>query len=156
MSLYKIKVDFLQNFIFISSEFLMNLFKDKCTVYIFNLCMLEHAWVIKSLQVFGEIFFNMWWIICQRTTFCIFVGSVLGISSVCILTFRSQSHGHYLKGHWISSTSFPPPPKKRGFDIIRNVGLYSDCIFILTCSCNSFTKKYRFFFFISYLLKSTS
>ena len=52
-----------------------------------------------------------------------------------------------LKGHWTTSASSPNFFQKSwDFYIIRSVYLCSDCMLNLTCSFNSFTKIYAFFF----------
>ena len=52
-----------------------------------------------------------------------------------------------LKGHWTTSASSPNFFQKSwDFYIIRSVYLCSDCMLNLTCSFNSVTKIYAFFF----------
>ena len=52
-----------------------------------------------------------------------------------------------LKGHWTTSASSPIFFQKSwDFYIIRSVYLCSDCMLNLTCSFNSVTKIYAFFF----------
>ena len=58
-----------------------------------------------------------------------------------------KKSSYYLKGHWTTSASSPNFFQKSwDFYIIRSLYLCSDCMLNLTCSFNSVTKMYAFFF----------
>ena len=66
-------------------------------------------------------------------------------SKVCLL--HTVTPWTQLKGHWTTSASSPNFFQKSwDFHIIRSVYLCSDCMLNLTCSFNSVTKIYAFFF----------
>ena len=82
-----------------------------------------------------------------HSLFCVNVYMCLRSRQVCNPGHRLCMQNYALKGHWTTSASSPNFFQKSwDFYIIRSVYLCSDCMLNLTCSFNSVTKIYAFFF----------
>ena len=78
---------------------------------------------------------------------CLFYPEILLKHFHLFIVINSAMKNLPLKGHWTTSASSPNFFQKCwDFYIIRSVYLCSDCMLNLTCSFNSVTKIYAFFF----------